>query len=206
MLPSPRRIAKPKSFAALPYQQLPTFMAQLRACDGIAARALEFTILASARSGEVLGATWQEFDFDNAVWTVPAGRMKGDREHKVPLSPAALALLSALPREDDNPFVFIGTQAGRGLDKNSMTRVLAHLGHGGVTVHGFRSTFSNFAHERTAHSNHVIELSLAHSIGTAVEKAYRRSDLFERRQLIEAWGKFCSLPLPQTATVTPLRS
>jgi integrase len=207
VLAAPRKIAKPQRFAALSYVHLPAFMAQLRACEGIAARALEFTILTAARSGEVLGATWPEFDLDNSVWTISAGRMKGDREHRVPLAPATLAVLRALPHERGNPFVFIGAQVGRGLDKNSMTRVLAHLGHGDVTVHGFRSSFSDWAHERTAHSNHVIELSLAHSIGTAVEQAYRRSDLFaKRRQLIEAWAKFCSTPLLETAAVTPLRA
>ena len=207
VLAAPRKIAKPQRFAALSYVHLPAFMAQLRACEGIAARALEFSILTAARSGEVLGATWPEFDLDNSVWTISAGRMKGDREHRVPLAPATLAVLRALPHERGNPFVFIGAQVGRGLDKNSMTRVLAHLGHGDVTVHGFRSSFSDWAHERTAHSNHVIELSLAHSIGTAVEQAYRRSDLFaKRRQLIEAWAKFCSTPLLETAAVTPLRA
>ena len=206
VLPAPRKIAKPQRFAALPYAELPGFMVQLRACEGIAARALEFTIMVVGRSGEVLGATWPEFDLDNAMWTIPGDRMKGGREHRVPLSPDALALLQSLPREDSNPNVFIGAFAGRGLDKNSMGRVLKHLGRDDVTVHGFRSAFSDWAHERTAHSNHVIELSLAHSIGTAVEQAYRRGDLLDkRRQLIEAWAKYCAMPMPQGATVTPLR-
>jgi integrase len=208
VLPAPQKIARPQRFAALPYKELPAFMAQLRACEGLAARALELTILTAARSGEVFGATWSEFDLDAGFWVIPASRMKGGREHRVPLSGPALALLKDLPREEGNAHVFIGAQEGRGLDKNSMTRVLAHLGHAGMTVHGFRSTFSDFAHERTAHSNHEIELSLAHSIGTAVEQSYRRSDLFDkRRQLIEAWAKFCAAArLPETATVTPLRA
>ena len=203
ILPSPKKIAAPQRFAALPYARLPEFMEKLRGCEGIAARALEFTILTAARSGETFGARWSEID--SGVWTIPASRMKGGKEHRVPLSPAAVKLLRNLPREDD--VVFIGRQVGRGLDKNSMTRVLAHLGHD-VTVHGFRSCFSDWAHETTAYSAHVIELSLAHSIGNASEKAYRRGDLLDkRRQLMEAWSKFCSTPLPEEAAdnVTPIR-
>jgi integrase len=206
VLPSPQKIAKPQRFAALPYKELPAFMTKLRALEGIAPRALEFAILNAARSGEVLGATWSEIDLDSGVWTIPASRMKGGKEHRVPLSPAAVKLLRDIPREDD--VVFIGRQAGRGLDKNSLTRVLAHLGCDDVTVHGFRSAFSDWAYDdHRSFSAHAIELSLAHSIGNAVEQSYRRTDLFDKRKrLIKAWAEFCaSTPLPETAdNVTPM--
>jgi integrase len=200
ILPAPQKIAKTKRFAALPYMQLPAFMKRLRACEGLAARALELTILTAARSGEVFGATWDEIDFDNATWTIPASRMKAGKEHRVPLSPAALALLEALPREDNNPFVFIGAKAGRGLDKNAMTSVLAHLGCSGITVHGFRSCFSDWAHEQTAHANHTIEISLAHAVGSETEKAYRRGPMLAKRvRLMSDWAKYCCSPPVQVS-------
>jgi integrase len=171
-----------------------------------AARALQFCILTAARTGEVIGARWSELDFDNATWTVPAGRMKASREHRVPLSSIAIKLLKELYREQDNPHVFIGAQKGNGLSDMAMAVVLRRMGVP-VTVHGFRSSFSDWAHERTGHSNHEIELSLAHSIGSAVERSYRRGDLFDkRRKLMEGWGRFCSAPAaPPSGEVVPLR-
>jgi integrase len=132
--------------------------------------------------------------------------MKAGKEHKVPLSAAAVALLRGLPRERDNPFVFIGAQQP-GLSEATMARLLRHRLHRTETIHGFRSSFADWAHEQTAQPNIVIEMALAHSVGSAVEKAYRRTDLFnKRRQLMEQWGKYCiTAPAPRAATVTPLR-
>jgi integrase len=206
VLAKPSKLAPKEHYPALPYAEVPAVLAALRQRQGVAALALQFLILTAARRGEVVGARWEEIDLANKVWTIPPARMKGGREHKVPLSDAALALLQAAYREADNPFVWIGSTQPR-LSANSMVNALASV-KTGVTIHGFRSSFSDFAHERTAHSNHVIELSLAHTIGNAAEQAYRRTDLFnKRRQLMEAWAKHCSsAPAEAGGTVTPIRA
>jgi integrase len=193
-LPGRRQLAPVAHHKALSYAELPAFMAELRAQQGNAARALEFTILTAARTGEVIGARWSEINLDSKVWTVPAARMKAGKEHRVPLAPATITLLRELPRERDNDRVFIGPAAGGGFSDMAMARVLERMRRD-ATVHGFRSTFSDWAHERTAYANHAIEISLAHSVGNEVEKAYRRSDLFDkRRKLMEAWAKFAATP------------
>jgi integrase len=206
VLPKVKKIAKPVHFAALDYEQMPMFMAKLRHQQGIAARALEFAILTAARSGEVLGAKWEEIDLGNKTWTVPAERMKAGKEHKVPLAPQAIKLLRALPREDGNPFVFIGTRSGRGLSSMVLYRLLQRMGHSDITTHGMRSAFSDWAHEMTAHANHAIELALAHSIGTEAEKAYRRGNMIAKRvKLATDWAKFCtSKPVAEADNVVPL--
>ena len=159
--------------------------------------------MTAARTGEVLGARWSEIDLDNKIWVVPAARMKVGKEHRVPLAAPVLALLRALPREKNNDLVFIGPAEGGGFSDMAMTRVLERMGCD-ATVHGFRSTFSDWAHERTAHPSHAIELSLAHSVGNAVEKAYRRGDLIEkRRHLMEEWARYCSAP-HKAGEVVPL--
>jgi len=198
-------LAKPVHFAALPYDQLPAFMSNLRAQEGVAARALEFLILAAARSGEALGAVWSEIDLANSVWVVPASRMKAHKEHRVPLSDPALDLLRHLPREDNNPRLFIGARAGAGLSDAALSRVLKRIGNG-TTTHGFRSTFSDWAHEHTAFDSHSIEISLAHAVGTEVAKAYQRGDLIaKRRQLMAAWGRYCtSEPVAAGDNIVPL--
>jgi integrase len=194
-LPGRQQITPVAHLKALPYPELASFMAELRGRESNAARALEFTILTAARTSEVLGARWSEIDLDSKIWTVPAARMKAGKEHRVPLAPAAIALLRALPHERDNDRVFIGPAAGGGFSDMAMARVLKRMRRD-ATVHGFRSTFSDWAHERTAHANHAIEISLAHSVGNEVEKAYRRGDLFDkRRKLMEAWAKFALTPL-----------
>jgi len=191
-LPAPSKIAKPQNFAALDYRSLPEFMGELCRRDGIAARAMAFTILCAVRSGETCGAQWSEIDLKNRLWTIPGNRMKAGREHRVPLSPQVVALLQALPRERDNPFVFIGTRAG-GLSHAALGRVLGRMGRSNITVHGMRSAFSTWAHERTKHGNNVIEISLAHAVGDKTSQAYQRGDLLaKRRQLMAAWTKFCT--------------
>jgi integrase len=195
VLPSTSKRAK--HFAAMPYAELPGFMASLRAREGTAARGLEFAILTAARSNEVLGARWPEINLTERVWIVPPERMKGGKEHRVPLSAPAIKLLGDVYREDGNDFVFIGSREGRGIgDNTALLQVLRSLSRT-ETVHGFRSAFSDWAHERSSATTHVIELSLAHDIGNAAEKAYRRTDLFHRRRLLmEQWAAYCTSPLP----------
>jgi integrase len=203
-LPKTAAIAKPQHHPALPYDELPAFMAALAQRQGTAARALEFCILTAARTGEVIGATWDEIDLPNKLWTVPADRIKGGKEHKVPLSAPALALLTALPREQGNPFVFIGPR--RGLSDMALFAVLQRMGRDSITVHGFRSTFRDWAAERTNYPNHVAEMALAHVVGNAVERAYRRGELLSKRERLMAdWARYCMQP-PVRGTVTPLRA
>jgi integrase len=210
-LPDKTELAKVDHHSALPYAEIPTFMTSLRACTGVAAKALEFTVLVAARTGETIGAKWNgEIDLDNRVWTISPGRMKGGRrEHKVPLSDRALELLRALPTEEGNPHVFIGPRAGSGLSHSAMPHVLERLGQGHVTVHGMRSSFRDWAAECTSYPNHVVEMALAHAVGDKVEAAYRRSNLLEkRRKLMEQWAKYCtSPPVAQEAEgkVVPMR-
>jgi integrase len=204
-LPARNGIAKVEHHAALPYAELPAFMADLRIREGVAAQALEFTILTAARTGEVIGARWDEIDLEAGVWTVPAGRMKAGKEHKTPLSPRAVELLKDLYREDGNDFVFIGSQAGSGLSNMAMTTVVRRMGRGDITVHGFRSSFRDWAAERTNFPNHVVEMALAHVVGDKVEAAYRRGDLFAKRaQLMAAWAKYCDAPAPVGVKVVPM--
>jgi integrase len=192
VLPARGQIKKTVHHAALPFTELPDVMASLREREGVAARALEFTILTAARTGEAIGAKWNEIDLAGKVWTVPAGRIKGGREHRVPLSDPGLKILRALPREDGNQFLFVGARKGSGLSNMGMGTVLKRMGRDDVTVHGFRSTFRDWAAERTNFPNHVLEMSLAHVVGDKVEAAYRRGDLFEkRRRLMAEWAKFC---------------
>ena len=206
MLPSKGKLAKVNHHAALPYREVPNLMQALHQREGTAARALEFTILTAARTGEVIGARREEVDFDGMMWVVPAGRMKGGKEHRVPLSERTVALLRELPTEEGNPHVFIGPNLGAGLSNMAMTSVLRRMGHGDITVHGMRSTFRDWAAECTNYPNHVVEMALAHVVGDKVEAAYRRGDLLaKRKQLAEAWARFCTSPPVAGATVVPMR-
>jgi len=196
VLPPPRQLAPIIHHKAMAYRDVPTFMVELRKDPGGAARALEFLILTAVRTSEAVGARWDEIDFDSKTWTIPAQRMKGHREHRVPLSPACIELLCKLPRQDGNPFVFIGRRVGAGLDRMALRWVMDRLGQNGLTTtHGFRSSFSDWCHEQTAHSAHTIEISLAHNVGTEVERAYRRTDMIaKRRRLMEEWSRYCMGP------------
>jgi integrase len=195
VLPQKNKVSKVEHHAALPYAEMPGFMAGLREREGTAAQALEFAIYTAARTGEVIGAHWHEIDLGAKVWTIPAGRMKGGREHRVALSDRAIQLLRALPAEDGNGFVFIGPRAGSGLSSMAMTQVLKRMGRGDITTHGFRSSFRDWAAERTSFPREVAEMALAHAIPNAVEAAYRRGDLLaKRRQLMEVWAKYCTSP------------
>lgn len=204
-LPSRQELQETKHHPALPYVELPGFMVDLAKREGIPARALEFTILTAARTGEVRGATWDEIDLATKVWTVPAARMKAGREHRVPLSEPALKLLAALPREEDNSYLFIGQRKGRSISDMAMHELLKRM-RSEVTVHGFRSTFMDWAHDRTAYPKTVFDMALAHAVGDKVEAAYRRGDLFDkRRKLMTEWARYCSMPVTVKGTVTPIR-
>ena len=192
VLPAKGKIAKTTHHAAMPFAQLPEFMTALADREGTAARGLAFTILTAARTGEVIGAKWGEIDIKQKVWTVPAERIKGGKPHRVPLSPAAIAILEALPTEAHNEFVFIGPRAG-GLSNMAMAQLLKRMGQGNVTVHGFRSCFKDFCRERTNYPDEISELALAHVNDDQTRAAYSRSDLFEkRRRLMAEWAKFCT--------------
>jgi integrase len=194
VLPARNKIAKPVNYPALPYSELPAFMAALRRREGTAARALEFLILCASRTGEVLGAQWSEIDLANKMWTVPASRMKADREHRVALSQRAVELLRSLPRENGNDFVFIGSRSG-GLSSVAMMRLLHSMGRGDISVHGFRSSFRVWCAEQTNFPREVAEMALAHKISDKVEAAYQRGELLKKRFLLaEAWSKFASSP------------
>jgi integrase len=189
-----------KRLAALPYADIGAFMAKLRSDESVVARALEFCILTAARTAEVQGARWDEINSD--TWTIPAVRMKSGREHRVPLSARARELLAELPREGDA--VFMGGSAGQPLNHMSLRRLLPKLGCD-ATVHGFRSTFRDWAAETTGYDNHVLEQALAHTVGNAVERAYRRGDLFEkRRRLMQDWSDYCGR-VRVDSDVVPLR-
>ena len=182
-------------------------MAALRAEEGAAARALEFTILAAARTSETLGAHWPEMDLTNAVWSVPAARMKLRREHRVPLSGAALLLLRRMAevRAEPDEYVFPGVRKGKPLSNMAMAMLLRRMGRGDLTVHGFRSTFRDWTAETTAYPREVAEMALAHAQGGETERAYWRGDLFEkRRRLMEDWAEFCNRTTAEE-NVVPLR-
>jgi integrase len=192
LLPRRPRLAQ-RRHAAMSYSEVPDFMARLRAVDTVVARALEFTILTVARSGEVLGARWEEVDLERAVWTVPAERMKGGREHRVPLVGRALEILLALHAARTGDFVFPGSRPGRAL--RNMKHVMQRRMGLKVSVHGFRSSFRDWAAECTSFTNEVCEAAMAHAIENRTEAAYRRGDLFaKRRMLMQAWDRSCATP------------
>jgi integrase len=198
LLPRPSRVKRVIHRAALPYAELGAFMARLAHETSVAVRALEFTILTGARSDETLHATWDEIDLANKIWTVPASRMKSGKEHRVPLSDAALACLSAmhLLAGEGPSLVFPGSRAGRPLAPVAMRRVLAELDRSDLTVHGFRSSFRDWAAETTHFPNEMVEMALAHAVGSKVEAAYRRGDMFDkRRELMDAWASFLARPV-----------
>jgi integrase len=204
VLPARGQITKVRHHRALPYAELPSFMAQLAAREGIGARALEFTVLSAARTGEVIEARWSEIDLVAKVWTVPPDRMKGHREHRVPLSDRLIEILEGLPREAE--FLFPGGRKGAAISNMAMAETLKRMGRVDITVHGFRSTFRDWAAERTNYANHVVEMALAHVIGDKVEAAYRRGDLFAKRvRLMADWSHYCAGPQPD-AVVTPIRA
>lgn len=193
-LPARSKVKKVEHHAALPYSQIAGFLKELRQRPGISARALEFAILTAARSGEVRGAAWSEIDMEGRLWTIPASRMKAGKEHRVPLSEDVIALLKSLPREAEGEYVFMGMR-GAMLSDMSLTAVLRRMGHGGLTQHGFRSTFRDWAGETTAYPREVCEHALAHRLADGVEAAYQRGDLLKKRAaLMKDWATYCGAP------------
>ena len=202
LLPKPSKLTR-GHHAAMPYDYVAAFVARLRERDSLAARALELTILTAARSGEVLAARWSEFDLDEKIWTVPANRMKAGREHRVPLSERAVAILKPLAEIKTGDFVFPGQRKNRPLSDRAMRMTLRRMKADG-TVHGFRSSFRDWAGNETSYPRDLIETALAHVVGDAAEQAYRRSDALEkRRKLMEAWAAYCDPT--RTAKVLQMR-
>ncbi|MER2509209.1 MAG: integrase arm-type DNA-binding domain-containing protein [Amaricoccus sp.] len=182
--------------AAMPWADVPAFFARLREAEGFGARALELTILCATRTGETRGATWDEIDFDKALWTIPAERMKAGKEHIVPLAPPAVEMLRGLPRMDGNPHLFPGRVKGP-ISDMTMTKAMGALGAEAFTVHGFRSAFRDWCGDATNFPRDVAEMALAHKVGDATEQAYRRaSALAKRGKLMEAWAAYVTRPKP----------
>lgn len=195
LLPARKRVRKAQHHAALPYDDMSTFMEALRLQEGTGARALEFLILTATRTSETLGAKWDEIDLREGVWTLPAERMKGHKEHRVPLAPEAVTVLKTMRETKQGDYVFPGLKADKPLSNMALLVLLRRMKRTDLTVHGFRSTFRDWAAERTNFPREVAEMALAHAVSDRVEAAYRRGDLFEkRRRLIEAWAKFCGTP------------
>jgi integrase len=191
LLPPRQRLSR-GHHAALPWKDLPAFMVELRARIGISARALEWTILTASRLGEALGTRWHEIDKDSGVWAIPGTRMKAKIAHRVPLSPAAVALLKSLPPGKPDDLVFPGFKRGKPLSDMTMKALFKRMGVTGITTHGFRSTFRDWAGEATHHPREICEAALAHAVGDRVELAYRRGDALEkRRALMCDWASFC---------------
>jgi integrase len=191
LLPAPAKVRAVRHHPAMAYAEIPGFMGALRARKELGARALEFTVITAVRTGETIAARWDELDLAAKVWTIPAERMKAKREHRVPLSKRAIEILADLPREGDCIFPGDGDRQPW-LSNMAMLETLKRMGRSDVTVHGFRSSFRDWAAERTGYPNHVVEMALAHAVGDKVEAAYRRGDLFDkRRRLMAEWAMYC---------------
>jgi integrase len=188
------KAAKVIPHRAIPFAEIPALMDELQRHEDVGARALLFLILTAARANEVLGAVHDEVDFPNRVWTVPASRMKGGKEHRVPLSDAAMDVLQSLPTETGNPYLFIGARK-QALSHAAMTHLLHRLNCSG-TIHGFRAAFSTWAREKTRHDHDACEMCLAHTVGGSTERSYRRGDLWDkRRAIMDDWARFCTEPV-----------
>ena len=195
LLPARSKVRKVKHHPALPYNEMADFIVALRNQEGTAARALEFLIMTATQTGEIIGARWDEVDLKDRIWIVPPERMKAGREHRVPLSAAAMGVLEQMKEIREGDFVFAGGKKDKPLSNMAMLAVLKRMGRGDLTCHGFRSTFRDWTAECTNFPREVVEMALAHAIKSKVEAAYRRGDLFQKRgQLMEAWARFCVTP------------
>ena len=204
LLPNQGKRPQVQHHPALPYAEIGAFMAALRKRDDLSARALDLLILTGCRTSEVIGARWDEIDGD--IWTIPASRMKAGREHRVPLSADALAILKALPVIDKNPYLFPGQRTKRPLSNMAMLKLMDRMGFGQYTAHGFRSTFRDWAGEQTSYPREVAEAALAHGNPDKVEAAYQRGDFFDkRRKLMDAWAAYCAKVPKSGSNVTPIR-
>nr|WP_313901432.1 integrase arm-type DNA-binding domain-containing protein [Methylobacterium sp. J-070] len=195
LLPRRSKIQRVSHHAALPFTEVPAFMQRLAGQPGVAARMLAFTILTAARTGEAIGARWDEIDLEAGIWVVPASRMKGGFEHRVPLPAPALAILAEMSAIRGSDYVFPGGRRGKPPSNMAMLELLKRMDRGDLTVHGFRSSFKDWASETTHFPREVTEAALAHAIESKVEAAYRRGDLFaKRRELMDAWAAFAGSP------------
>jgi integrase len=202
LLPKRSKMKAVSHHAALPYEEIADFIQNLNKQVGIGVAAFEFLILTAARTSEVTGAQWSEFDLTKKIWTVPANRIKGGREHRVPLSDRAVQILKSLKEkaEKQDILVFLGKNKSKPLSKMGLLTLLKRMKRTDITVHGFRSSFRDWCAEQTHFSREVAEMALAHAIGSAVEAAYRRGDLFEkRRQMMDAWACYCAIPVTKTS-------
>lgn len=191
ILPAPSKVQKGGHHEALPYQDIAEFFTALKAQSGVAPRALEFTVLTVARTNETIGATWAEIDLEQGVWTIPPERMKAKKEHRIPLSARVLEILREMEGLRESDFVFPGWKAKTGLSNMAMLKLLQRMGREDLTVHGFRSTFRDWAGETTHHPREVIEHALAHQLKDKAEAAYARGTLFEkRRALMDDWDGY----------------
>jgi integrase len=204
LLPAKAKVSAVVHHDAVPYAEMPAFMGGLRTKHGTSARALEFTIITAVRTGEAIGATWSEIDLGTKVWTIPPERMKAGREHRIPLSDRAIAVLETLPREGE--YVFAGARESKPLSNMAMLELVRGMRGKGATVHGFRSTFRDWAAETTAYPHEMCEIALAHAVGNKVEAAYRRGDMMEkRRRLMADWAAYCEQVPAQRGKVCPIR-
>jgi integrase len=195
LLPAKGKVRKVVHHAALPYSEMPTFISRLRSHTSATARALEFLILTNTRTSETLKATWSEIDLERRLWIIPGSRMKADKEHRVPLSSRAVEVVVELAEIRCNDYVFPGMKLGRPFSENALLMLLRRMGYeqGYATGHGFRSTFKDWVSECTNLSMDASEIALSHKVANAVEAAYRRGDMFEkRREMMEAWSAFCA--------------
>jgi integrase len=195
LLPKKAKVRKVRHQPAMEYLDVPSFMARLRALDSISARALEFTILAAVRTNETIYAQWNEIDLAGRLWTIPAHKMKAEKEHRVPLSDRMIEILASVPRERGNPHVFVGARKGKGLSNMAMLELLRGMDGNGYTVHGFRSSFRDWHAEQTNFARELGEAALGHALKDDTEAAYQRGDLLEkRRKLMRAWAGYCASP------------
>ncbi|WP_038366860.1 site-specific integrase [Bosea sp. UNC402CLCol] len=200
LLPKQNKLSR-GHHAAMPFDDVPAFIVTLRVQEGVAARALEFCLLNASRTNEVLGALWSEIDWADKIWTVPAERMKNAKPHRVPLSSQALKILTSMKADRVSDFVFPGAKKDRPLSNMAMEMVLRRMEVGDATVHGFRSSFRDWAGERTNFAREVVEVALSHTIGDETERAYRRADALEkRRKLMEEWARFVGSPKAEKKT------
>ena len=201
LLPRRTSIQKVKHFSAIPIEELSVFMEKLRGLQTIVARGLEFQILTACRTNEAMGARWSEINLQEGLWTIPASRMKAEREHRIPISERGLEILQAIKRTSNSAFVFPGKNGGP-LSSNAFLALIKKTLKYKLTAHGFRSTFSDWAAEKTGHSRETIEMALAHSVRDSTEAAYRRGDLLlKRRLLMTDWAKFCNSPTLESCKV-----
>lgn len=206
LLPKPSKVRKVENHPALPYAELPTFMQELRTREAIAAAALEFLVLNASRTGEVLGAKWTEIDRSKSVWIVPAERMKSGKEHQVPLTAAALAVLDRMDKIRSGEFIFYGQSSGRPLSNMALLVLLRRMKRDDITSHGFRSTFRDWAAERSF-PDAVAEAALAHTVPDKVVAAYQRTTFFAlRKDMMEKWSIFATSPPLESANVVDIRS